>query len=239
MHGRRIHLRRPTTRSRSRSASSAACRPSLDGEAVQPLELVDRVSTLAGSYGVGRIDHVEDRLVGIKSREIYEAPAATVLHAAHHALETPDAVQGAATLQPAGSAPEMAQAIYDGLWFSALQGRPARLRGARRSAMSQARSVCVSTAARRMVVGPAQPGARSTTNRWPLTTPATLFDHASAVGFINLLGPARANGGRHVTSGVGGTSAASDSQLLASLPVTVTDPTSAEESAETTTASVG
>ena len=44
-------------------------------------------TTLGGAHGVGRIDHVEDRLVGIKSREIYEAPAATILHAAHRALE--------------------------------------------------------------------------------------------------------------------------------------------------------
>ncbi|HXR26835.1 MAG TPA: argininosuccinate synthase, partial [Candidatus Baltobacteraceae bacterium] len=60
----------------------------LDGAPVDPVELVDRLSALAGAHGVGRVDHVEDRLVGIKSREIYEAPAATVLHTAHRALES-------------------------------------------------------------------------------------------------------------------------------------------------------
>ena len=56
----------------------------------------------AGAHGVGRIDHVEDRLIGIKSREIYESPAATVLIAAHRALEGAGALQGAAALQPSG-----------------------------------------------------------------------------------------------------------------------------------------
>ncbi len=59
----------------------------LDGERLAPVALVERVHDLGGAHGVGRVDHVEDRLVGIKSREIYETPAATVLHAAHRALE--------------------------------------------------------------------------------------------------------------------------------------------------------
>jgi len=60
---------------------------SIDGRALDPVELVEGLNGLAGAHGVGRIDHVEDRLVGIKSREVYEAPAAVVLHAAHRALE--------------------------------------------------------------------------------------------------------------------------------------------------------
>src|SRR5215210_295866 len=59
----------------------------LDGDRLEPVALIDRLHDLSGAHGVGRIDHVEDRLVGIKSREIYEAPAATILHAAHRALE--------------------------------------------------------------------------------------------------------------------------------------------------------
>src|SRR5438552_3009144 len=62
-----------------------------DPETTQRLDgvtLVSRLNELGGAHGVGRIDHVEDRLVGIKSREVYEAPAAIVLHAAHSALET-------------------------------------------------------------------------------------------------------------------------------------------------------
>ncbi len=49
----------------------------IDGERLAPVDLVQRVHDLGGAHGVGRIDHVEDRLVGIKSREIYETPAAT------------------------------------------------------------------------------------------------------------------------------------------------------------------
>ncbi|MGZ6269203.1 MAG: argininosuccinate synthase, partial [Candidatus Limnocylindrales bacterium] len=57
----------------------------LDGERLDAVVLVERLNALGGAHGVGRIDHVEDRLVGIKSREIYEAPAAAILHAAHRA----------------------------------------------------------------------------------------------------------------------------------------------------------
>ncbi|HEX8835245.1 MAG TPA: argininosuccinate synthase, partial [Abditibacteriaceae bacterium] len=59
----------------------------LDGEEMNGVNLVLRLNDIAGEHGVGRIDHVENRLVGIKSREIYESPAAVVLHQAHQALE--------------------------------------------------------------------------------------------------------------------------------------------------------
>jgi argininosuccinate synthase len=91
----------------------------LDGERLGPVELVQRLHDLGGEHGVGRIDHVEDRLVGIKSREIYEAPAATILHAAHRALEgltlTRDTLRFNRLV-----ADELSRLIYDGLWFSAL-----------------------------------------------------------------------------------------------------------------------
>ncbi|MBP1708079.1 MAG: argG, partial [Chloroflexi bacterium] len=60
---------------------------SLDGEKLDAIALLDRLNRIAGENGVGRIDHIENRLVGIKSREVYEAPAATVLLKAHLALE--------------------------------------------------------------------------------------------------------------------------------------------------------
>ena len=61
---------------------------SLDGKASIPVSLVKKLNEIAGEHGVGRIDMVEDRLVGIKSREIYEAPAGVTLLAAHEALES-------------------------------------------------------------------------------------------------------------------------------------------------------
>jgi argininosuccinate synthase len=81
------------------------------------ISLIQRLNEIAGSHGIGRIDIVENRLVGIKSREIYEAPAAVVLLEAHQALE-------ALTLSKAQLrfkqivALEYADLIYNGLWFS-------------------------------------------------------------------------------------------------------------------------
>jgi argininosuccinate synthase len=60
---------------------------SLNGEAMAPVALIEAVNEVAGKHGVGRIDHVEDRLIGIKSREVYECPAATVIIEAHKDLE--------------------------------------------------------------------------------------------------------------------------------------------------------
>ncbi len=60
---------------------------SINGEKLDPVELVNRMNSLAGKHGVGRIDHIEDRSVGIKSREIYEAPAAMAIIMAHRDLE--------------------------------------------------------------------------------------------------------------------------------------------------------
>jgi argininosuccinate synthase len=93
---------------------------SLDGGASDPVELVERLNEIAGAHGVGRIDHVEDRLVGIKSREIYEAPAAVTLHAAHAALEGLVLSKEQLRFNRLVSE-QVAQATYDGLWFSALQ----------------------------------------------------------------------------------------------------------------------
>ena len=91
---------------------------SINGHEMKSISLIQRLNEIAGSHGIGRIDVVENRLVGIKSREIYEAPAAVVLLEAHQALE-------ALTLSKAQLrfkqivALEYADLIYNGLWFSA------------------------------------------------------------------------------------------------------------------------
>ena len=90
----------------------------LDGEALGPVAVVERLNDLAGRHGVGRIDHVEDRLVGIKSREVYEAPAGVTLHTAHRALETLTLSKQQIRLKKY-VAQEYAELIYNGLWFSA------------------------------------------------------------------------------------------------------------------------
>ncbi len=90
----------------------------VDGDALGGALLIERLNKLGGKYGVGRIDQIENRLVGIKSREIYEAPAAVILHAAHRALE--DMVLTKETLRfKARVAQEYADLVYNGLWFTA------------------------------------------------------------------------------------------------------------------------
>ncbi len=90
----------------------------LDGEALSAVDLVNRVQEIAGRQGIGRIDQIENRLVGIKSREIYEAPGAVTLLAAHRALEALTLSKQQIRFK-ARVAQEYADLIYNGLWFSA------------------------------------------------------------------------------------------------------------------------
>src|SRR5207253_6138328 len=89
----------------------------LDGRRPGGVSLVEELNRLGGLHGVGRIDMIEDRFVGIKSREIYEAPAAVILHTAHRALE--DMVLDAEVGRfKASVAAEYARLVYQGRWFT-------------------------------------------------------------------------------------------------------------------------
>jgi argininosuccinate synthase len=198
----------------------------LDGEALAPVELVERVHDLAGRHGVGRIDHVEDRLVGIKSREIYEAPAATVLHAAHRALEgltlSKDTLRFNRLV-----ADEHARLTYDGLWFSALHRD---LRGY----VASSQRVVSGEVRMRLDHGAAViAGRRSPLSLYDkdLATydEGDAFDHASAVGFIEIFGlPLRVESARHGAVGKHhGAAWAWTPPLLQDLPVTVAEPETA------------
>ena len=89
----------------------------LDGQPTGPVELVERLNQLAGAHGVGRADVVEDRLVGMKSRGIYETPAGTVLRAAHRELE--QLVLDRRTLALKDElAPRYADLVYEGRWWT-------------------------------------------------------------------------------------------------------------------------
>ncbi|MFC1940874.1 argininosuccinate synthase [Chloroflexota bacterium] len=92
---------------------------SVDGQKLDGLSLIRRVNELTGEHGVGRIDHIENRLVGIKSREIYEAPAATVLLQAHLALEAMTLSKDQLRFKQR-VAVEYSDLVYNGLWFSRL-----------------------------------------------------------------------------------------------------------------------
>jgi len=93
---------------------------SINGEKYNPVELVEKLNKIGGENGVGRIDMVEDRVVGIKSREVYEAPAATILYTAHRELESltldRDTLQFKTSLSQ-----KYATLVYDGLWYSPLR----------------------------------------------------------------------------------------------------------------------
>jgi argininosuccinate synthase len=194
----------------------------IDGERLAPVELVQRLHDLGGRHGVGRIDHVEDRLVGIKSREIYEAPAATILHTAHRALEgltlTKDTLRFNRLV-----ADELSRLIYDGLWFSALS------RDLRGYVASSQRVVSGEVRIRLDHGSAVVAGRRSPLSLYDknLATydEGDAFDHASAVGFIEIFGlPLRVEAARHGAVGARhGAAWTWTEPLLDTLPATVAD----------------
>jgi len=92
----------------------------IDGETVTPFQAVAELNRRAGAQGVGRLDMVEDRLVGIKSREVYEAPGAIALITAHQELEAVTVERDLARFKK-GVDQRWAELVYDGLWFSPLK----------------------------------------------------------------------------------------------------------------------
>jgi argininosuccinate synthase len=157
----------------------------LDGEPLDAVTLVQRLNALAGRHGVGRIDHVENRLVGIKSREVYEAPAATVLLAAHRALESLTLSREQLRVKES-FAGEYARLIYNGLWYSALHADlMAFVRSSQRFVSGEVRlKLCRGVCS---VVGRRSPQslyqhALATYER------GDAFNHQSALGFIELWG---------------------------------------------------
>lgn len=90
----------------------------LNNKKLKSQNLVDQLNKIAGNHGIGRIDHIENRLVGIKSREIYEAPAALVLMKAHKALEELTLTKEQLRFKDK-VAVEYADIVYNGLWFTA------------------------------------------------------------------------------------------------------------------------
>jgi argininosuccinate synthase len=158
---------------------------SLNGQEMDGVSLIRRVNEIAGEHGIGRIDHVENRLVGIKSREIYEAPAATVLLQAHQALEAMTLSKDQLRFKQK-TAIEIADIIYNGLWFGALN------RDLSAYIQSSQRHV-TGTIRMKLYKGHAQTvGRRSPKSLYNLSL-ATYdkgdkFDQSAAVGFIHLWG---------------------------------------------------
>ena len=158
---------------------------SLDGHKMDGVALIEELNRLAGSYGIGRIDHVEDRRVGIKSREIYEAPAAVVLHQAHDALEGLTLSRELLAFKRQ-VADRFATLAYDGLWFSELA------RSLRAFVGWTQRHVTGEVRIRFAPGAAAVVGRRSPHSLYDLTLASyggeDTFDHEAAVGFISIWG---------------------------------------------------
>jgi argininosuccinate synthase len=158
---------------------------SVDGKRLGPVALVEELNRVAGAHGVGRLDLVENRLVGIKSRGVYETPAGTVLHLAHREIERLVLDRDTLHFKQSVSV-RYAQLIYDGLWFSTLRQALAafvdyterEVTGEVRVQLFKGRAVAVSRRSPRSLY------------RQDLATfgEGMSYDHADAAGFIRLFG---------------------------------------------------
>jgi argininosuccinate synthase len=157
----------------------------INGHPMNGVALIEYLNELGGLHGVGRIDHIENRLVGIKSREIYEAPAAVILHRAHRDLEDLTLTKDAARFKEL-VAREYADLIYNGLWFSAFhRDLAAYVASSQRYVTGTVRVKLHKGTA--VVVGRRSPN--SLYSRSLATYEAgDIFDQSAAVGFIKLWG---------------------------------------------------
>ncbi|RYG74477.1 argininosuccinate synthase [Lentibacillus lipolyticus] len=158
---------------------------SLNGTEMPLEELITTLNSIAGKHGVGRIDHVENRLVGIKSREIYEAPAAAVLIEAHQELESLTLTRETAHFKPAVEQ-KFAQMVYDGLWYSPLTN-------ALKAFIEETQQYVTGTVKLKLFKGHVQPIGRHSDQSLYDFDLATYnaddaFDHEAATGFIKLWG---------------------------------------------------
>ena len=157
----------------------------LDGKKMKLADLILELNDLAGQHGVGRIDHVENRLVGIKSREIYECPGAVTLLAAHKEIEDLTLVRELAHFKPIIEN-ELSNLIYNGLWF-----HPAT--EALIAYLKSTQQVVNGTAKVKLYKGSATIVARKSDNSLydeslATYTSADTFDQDAAIGFIKLWG---------------------------------------------------
>jgi argininosuccinate synthase len=163
----------------------------LNGQSLSLDELILQLNSIAGKHGVGRIDHVENRLVGIKSREVYECPAAITLLKAHKELEDLTLVKEVAHFKPLIEQ-KMAELIYNGLWFSPLKQ-------ALEAFLKETQKFVTGTVRVKLFKGHAIVEGRKSKyslydEKLATYTADDSFDHEAAVGFISLWGlPTKVN----------------------------------------------
>ena len=159
---------------------------SLNDQAYDSLsQLILDLNVLAGKHGVGRIDHVENRLVGIKSREVYECPAAMTLITAHKELEDLTLVKEVAHFKPV-IGKKLSELIYEGLWFSPLKD-------ALTAFLAETQKYVTGTVRVKLFKGHAIVEGRKSEyslydEKLATYTSDDEFDHNAAVGFIKLWG---------------------------------------------------
>ncbi|MDA1771188.1 argininosuccinate synthase [Bacillus cereus] len=157
----------------------------LNGTAYSLAELIKTLNALAGKHGVGRIDHVENRLVGIKSREVYECPAAMTLITAHKELEDLTHVKEVAHFKPVIEQ-KITELIYNGLWFSPLKQ-------ALHAFLQETQKNVTGTVRVKLFKGHAIVEGRKSEyslydEKLATYTTQDEFNHDAAVGFISLFG---------------------------------------------------
>lgn len=167
----------------------------LNDEKLNFVDIIKKLNKLGGLHGVGRIDHVENRLVGIKSREVYENPAALILINAHQALETITLTKEVSKFKPLIDK-EISQVIYDGLWYSPIREALSAFVDNTQQVVSGKVRVKLFKG-NHFVVGRASD--KSLYNEKLATyTKGDAFDHNAAVGFIKLWGlPTKVNAEVH------------------------------------------
>ncbi|MBO0473924.1 argininosuccinate synthase [Enterococcus sp. DIV0840] len=163
----------------------------INGKETLLSDLILDLNDLAGKHGIGRIDHVENRLVGIKSREVYECPAAITLMTAHKELEDLTFVREVAHFKPIIEN-QLSQIIYDGLWFNPLTDA---LIAFLKSTQKYVNGVVRVKLFKGHAIVEGRKSANSLYNENLATyTSADTFDQDAAVGFIKLWGlPTKVN----------------------------------------------
>ncbi|KAF1302842.1 argininosuccinate synthase [Candidatus Enterococcus willemsii] len=157
----------------------------LDGKEMNLSTLTAELNTLAGNHGIGRIDHIENRLVGIKSREVYECPGAMTLMTAHKELEDLVFVRELAHFKPIIEQ-QLAQIIYNGLWFNPLTDA---LIAFLKSTQQYVNGVVRVKLFKGNIICEGRKSANSLYDENLATyTSADTFDQDAAVGFIKLWG---------------------------------------------------
>jgi argininosuccinate synthase len=157
----------------------------LNGENLSPVALITKLNELAGNHGVGRIDMIENRLVGIKSREVYESPAMLVLIHAHRDLESLT-LTADVTRYKRGIEETYSQLVYNGLWYSPLKA-------ALDAFIQQTQERVTGTVRVKLFKGNAMIVGRNSDNSLYSHDLATYgaedqFDHKAAEGFIYVWG---------------------------------------------------